>query len=348
MAIKWVFNKYINHQKVQELLTLSLQSNQFTNGGPVVKLLEEKIKTLLSIDDDKDIIAVSNGTVAIWVAINSIEFFLNKKLKWATQSFTFPASAQGMLKDVLICDIDEEGGLELTDNLKDQVDGIIVTNVFGNLVNINKYITWAKTYNKYLIFDNAATSYSFYNGKNSLNYGNAATLSLHHTKPLGFGEGGIVIIDKLFSKYLRQLINFGIDNNAENPIWHPLGSNYKMSDIAAAYVIQHLENFNNIYEKTIELINYFKTKISNKISLYPNFSDDSPFLSCLSCLLPEKDLIIEQKLKSLDIYCRKYYKPLIFTPNSTNIYNKILCIPCHSDMTFKDIDNIVEVILSEF
>lgn len=348
MNIKWVFNKHINENRIQELLSLSLNNNQFTNGGPVVKILEEKIKKILIIDDDKDIIAVTNGTVAIWVAINSIEFYLNKKLRWATQSFTFPASAQGMLKDILICDIDNEGGLELTDNLKEEVDGIIVTNVFGNLVNINKYLDWANTYNKYIVFDNAATSYSFYNGKNSLNYGNASTLSLHHTKPIGFGEGGIVIIDKLYSKYLRQLINFGIDNNAENPTWHPLGSNYKMSDISAAYAIQHLDNFNHIYEKTIELIQYFKNKISNKISLYPNFSDDNSFLSCLSCLLPQKDLIIEQKLKLLGIYCRKYYKPLYFTTNATNIYNQILCIPCHCDMTFQDIDNIVNVILSEY
>uniref|UniRef100_A0A6C0HD59 DegT/DnrJ/EryC1/StrS aminotransferase family protein n=1 Tax=viral metagenome TaxID=1070528 RepID=A0A6C0HD59_9ZZZZ len=346
MNVNWIFTKHINHETVKNLLELSSKNNQFTNGGPVVQLLEQNIRKILSINDDKDVIAVTNGSVAIWVAVNSIEFYNNKKLRWATQSFTFPPSAQGMLQDILIEDIDLDGGLELTDDLKDKVDGIIVTNVFGNTVNIDKYVNWCNTHNKYLIFDNAATSYSFYKGQNSLNYGNASTLSFHHTKPLGFGEGGAVIIDKQFSKYLRQLINFGIDNNAINPIWHPLGSNYKMSDISAAYIIQHLNNFDEIYTKTIKVINYFKSKLSNKISFYPNFSDDNPLLSCLCCILPSKDLIIEKSLKEHNVFCRKYYKPLLFTPNSTYIYNNILCIPCHCDMSTQDIDIIVNIILS--
>ena len=130
MNIKWVPNKTYNKDRVEDLLSKSLESNQFTNGGPVVKLLEETIRTKLKINDDKDIIPVCNGTVAIWVAISSIQLGSDKYLRWATQSFTFPPSAQGNLQDVLITDIDEEGGMELYDGLENQVDGIIVTNVF--------------------------------------------------------------------------------------------------------------------------------------------------------------------------------------------------------------------------
>lgn len=64
--------------------------------------------------------------------------FYGKKMRWVTQDFTFPASAQGILDEAAIVDIDEGGGLNL--NLVDTAncDGIIVTNVFGNVVDIVK------------------------------------------------------------------------------------------------------------------------------------------------------------------------------------------------------------------
>ncbi len=358
MNIKWVPNKVYNKDRVEDLLSKSLESNQFTNGGPVVKLLEETIRTRLKISDDKDIIPVCNGTVAIWVAISSIElkrtFSLKREhpLKWATQSFTFPPSAQGNLQDVLITDIDEEGGMKLYEGLEKQVDGIIVTNVFGNLVNIDKYVDWCNKYNKYLVFDNAATSFSFYKGINSLNYGNCCTISFHHTKPIGFGEGGAVIIDKQYSQILRNLINFGIDNNSIQPKWHPYGSNYKMSDISAAYIIQHLEKLDSILEKTIDVTEHFKESIKDikTIKMYPNFSDTTPLFSCLAILFDKEDdsLVCQHNLIESGVYCRKYYNPLLETTNAINIYNKILCIPIHPDINKEDINKIVNICKMSF
>ena len=74
----------------------------------------------------------------------------------ATQSFTFPPSAQGNLNNVRIIDIDLEGGIDLN-QINNDIDGIIVTNIFGNIVNIEKYGKWAFDNNKFLLFDNAAT-----------------------------------------------------------------------------------------------------------------------------------------------------------------------------------------------
>jgi dTDP-4-amino-4,6-dideoxygalactose transaminase len=112
-----------------------------------------------------------------------------------------------------------------------------------------------------LIFDNAATSYSFYNNKNSCNYGNASTISFHHTKPIGFGEGGAIIIDLKYEKYVRNIINFGIDNYSIESTWDRKGANYKMSDIQAVYIIQYLDNFHTIIEHHVMLYKYFISEI---------------------------------------------------------------------------------------
>ena len=279
----WVPKKKINHNRIGELLKESELTNQFTNNGPAVGLLEKRISELLQINETKSVVCVSNGTVALWAAVAAIELYNNKDLQFYTQSFTFPASAQGYLDDVIIVDIDNGGGIDL--NLIDtsKCDGIIVTNVFGNVVDISKYEKWAKENNKYLIFDNAATSNTFYKGKNSCNYGNASTLSFHHTKPIGFGEGGCIIIDKQYERSLRNILNFGIDNSSPLGKWHRKGGNYKMSDIQAVYILQYLDKFDMIIKKTTELYEYFVDSVKRlpSIKLFPNFSDSTPFVSYL-------------------------------------------------------------------
>jgi dTDP-4-amino-4,6-dideoxygalactose transaminase len=341
----WVPKKKINHDRVQELLQESIATNHFTNGSPVVALLEQKTRELLKIDPSKAVVCVSNGTVALWAAVAAIELYHAKDLQFCTQSFTFPASAQGYLDTASIVDIDKDGGIDIDAINPETCDGIIVTNIFGNIVDISKYETWCALNNKFLIFDNAATANTFYKGKNSCNYGNAATLSFHHTKPIGFGEGGCIIIDAKYERSLRNILNFGIDNTSPTGKWHRKGGNYKMSDLQAAYIVQYLDSFDMIVEKTTHLYSYFLERISQNpaIATFPNFSDGVPFISCICIIVKNSKTIMEQLLANT-IYCRKYYNPLIPSPIATKIYDNIVCISCTVDMTKGDIDKIVNII----
>lgn len=345
--VKWVPIKHIHHQRVQELLEESIQSNQFTNGSPVVQKLEQHTRTILGIDSSKAVVCVSNGTVALWATVAALELYYDRPLKFITQSFTFPASAQGYLSGVKIVDNDNEGGIDLTLVDQETCDGIIVTNIFGHLVNINKYVIWAEQHKKFLLFDNAATPFSFYKGSNSCNYGTAATLSFHHTKPIGFGEGGAIIIDSKYERSLRNIMNFGLDNSALNSKWHRFGGNYKMSDLQAVYILQYLENFTSIFKHVTGLYSYFKTTIQqySNIQLFPTFSDDMPFISCI-CIFMRNSKIAMDLLLANNIYCRKYYNPLLPTFNAMKFFDTIVCIPCNTDMTIADIDTIVNLLKS--
>ena len=345
LRINWLNKKKINSARVNELIEDSVLTNQFTNYGPAVKLLEDKVRTILKINDDKSIIVVDNGTSAIHALVSGINIYHNKKFKFATQAFTFPASAQGPLKDAIILDIDDDIGLDIN-VIPSNIDGIIVTNVFGNVVNINKYVDWSNKNNKFLIFDNAATSFTSYNKQNSCNYGTGSIISFHHTKPIGFGEGGAIIVDKIYEKEIRKCINFGIDNAALNPQYHREGSNYKMSDIAAAYIIQYFENFDAIINKHQELYRLFKDELDkiDGAKLLSNMSDSLPFVSCLPVLFENEINAKEKYFLDRGIYCRKYYKPLEKLPISMKIYDHILCFPCNIDMTNDDILYIINSI----
>lgn len=326
--MNWTHKKKINNNLIDEKLKKCMETGQFTNYGCHVKKLESFIKEKFKINNEKSVICVSNATLGLWVLCNGIEFKDEIKINWCTQSFTFPSSAQGLLRDAKIIDIDEEGGLDLG-MVPHDCNGIIVTNVFGNVVDIDKYVKWADENKKYLIFDNAATAHTFYKGQNSCNYGVGSIISFHHTKPFGFGEGGAVIVDNRYEESIRRLINFGICHEKFLK-WNNIGGNYKMSEISAIYILQYLEDF---LDKIIEHHKNMYKKYKDTYKMYPNFGDiDNTVLSCF-CLIDDKytEDYVNKMIKS-GIMCRKYYNPLLETKNATKIYNKILCYPLNLDI----------------
>lgn len=346
-SVKWVPKKVINKYVVERHLKWCEETSQFTNYGPNVRYLEDFIRKFLEIDEEKAVICVCNGSIAIHILCAAFGYndYKSRSLNWATQSFTFPPSAQNILDPVTVIDIDDEGGLDL-DKVPEDIDGIIVTNIFGNAVNIEKYIQWAKENRKFLVFDNAATTFTVYKGKNSCNYGHGSIISFHHTKPLGFGEGGAIIVDKIYEQSVRRLINFGLDNHHPTVKWHPAGTNGKMSDISAIYILQYLTKAEDIIVHHHALYEYLHRKLCDKdyVELYPNFSDGTPFVSCFCLIFSEYKDELRKELISKDFYCRKYYKPLSPTPKALEIYNKILCIPCTIDVSAGDLDFFVKTL----
>jgi dTDP-4-amino-4,6-dideoxygalactose transaminase len=346
---KWVANKTIDNNLLNELLSDSIVTNTFTNYGPCVKKLEETIRNKLVISDNKAVIAVVNGALALTVIKNAIDLTDNIDSIWLTQSFTFPASAQGSLMNTIIVDIDNENdvGIDLESCAKLKHDGIIITNIFGYVCDLKKYLEYCESNNKYLIFDNAATPYTFYNGSNSCNYGTASIISLHHTKPIGFAEGGIIIIDKKYEYNARRLLNFGIDNYCDNPLWHRLGNNYKMSDISASYCLMYLDRFDIILEHHKKMYEYFKTKISkiNGVKLINNYGEDS-LVACFPLIFENSKNADPNLYLNNNIFCRKYYNPLdCKLVKSKRLFEHILCFPCNIDLDTNYIDNLLEFII---
>lgn len=314
---QFILPKQLDISSFEKYIASAQESNHFTNYGEAVQALEARARKMLKIDESKSVIAVVNGATALNVIIHAFERKDVKPLRTLTQDFTFPSAAQGSAEGSLVCDLNSDFNIDLVDfEYAYAVDIIIVTNVFGHLQEINFLVEFAKQHNKYLIFDNAATPYSFYEGKNSCNFGNASFVSLHHTKPLGFGEGGLVIIDSEYEEEARAAVNFGWDKDKN---FNERGGNCKMSEISAASILQWWDQFdiddlaekyrNNYYNKRYELANA-------KGKFYKHHGNDF-FPSCLPFIHENPIFLPEDAMK--------YYKPLVGLPNSKYIYDRIVC-----------------------
>ena len=346
--ITWVPKKKIIFDKVNTLLEKTIESRQFTNYGPNVQLLETNIREYFQVEDTKSVIAVTNGTIAIQLlaqAFNTDDI----EVQWATQSFTFPPSNQCNLRNSRILDIDVSGGINIKD-VDESIGGIIVTNIFGNVVDINKYQEWCENKGKKLIFDNAATAFTFYKGRNCVNYGNGCSISFHHTKPFGFGEGGAIIVDKEYENRIRSMVNFGYGLYSNFSQYYEWGCNGKMSDISAAYILQYLDTkFHTIVEKHRALYKYFKDEINRRnichVKLFPSFHDEGKNVpACFSLLFDEYDDTYEKRILDAGIFCRKYYHPLKELPVAAQVFRDILCIACTTEMTTQHIDTIINLL----
>jgi dTDP-4-amino-4,6-dideoxygalactose transaminase len=327
LYINWLNRKDIDFTEVEDLLQTSKDRNHYTNYGPLVSKLEAYFREILEVEPNKACILTGNGSAALHAIGHGMNRKSERKLKWATQSYTFPSSVQGPFTGSQIVDIDaKDFSLDL-DQVKDKVDGIIVTNLFGLNVDIDKFESWAKERGKFLIFDNATVPMTKYKGRNSVNCGNATFISLHHTKPLGFGEGGLIICDREFEEDIRKSLNFGFDMG----VWHPEGSNLRMSDVSAAFIFQHVKrNFDEYVSHHQRLYTLFLKLLKEyNLKTIPHYGDlESTFVSCFT--------VVFDKPVSIPQYCtaeiKKYYIPLKSTKNAKDLYKRILCIPCHIEL----------------
>ena len=348
--INWVPKKNINLADVSKKINDCIESKHVTNNGKNVLELQKVIKSIFKLDNDKEVLLTCNGAMGINALIGGLNIFYNKKLKWAVQSFTFPCSKQGLLTESIIFDIDKNMGPDIDElnKRKNEYDGILITNCFGAAANIEIYENFCKENNKLLLFDNAASSFTYYKNKNILNYGLGCMVSLHHTKPIGFGEGGFIVFDKKFLDVMEKSICFGFTKN-DRCNYDIYASNYKMSEISCIYISDFLKNLQYIYNHHTKIICYFikkikEKKIDDKVKILDNFSSFEQSLMSTIPILFDYNITIDFFIEN-NIEAKKYYYPLDNNCTFSNkLFNNIICLPLNTDITFEIIDFYIDII----
>lgn len=350
--INWTGIKEVNNKIINNNILSCIKSRQFTNNGIFVRQLQNKIKNIFKIENNKEVLMVCNGAMGINALIGGLNTYFNKKLKWAVQSFTFPCSHQGLLCDSIILDIDENMGpnIQKLVEIINNFDGLLITNCFGCSVNIDLYVSFCKKYNKLLLFDNAASPLTYYNGINHLNYGDGCMVSLHHTKPIGFGEGGFIVFNKKYIEIMENTICFGYTKT--NKYNYDINAgNYKMSELNAIYIDNYLNNLKHIFDHHTDMIKYFIQKITNnkldsKFKLFTNYADYNTSLLSSIPLIFNKQISLDPFLLN-NIEAKKYYYPLdINSVNSKKLFDNIICLPLTLDTTYLIIDIYINILLT--
>lgn len=165
-------------------------------------------------------------------------------------------------------------------------------------------------------------------------YGNISIGSLHHTKYLGYGEGGYLVVDAEYEALANALVNFGFQDSRE---YKPYATNGKMSDIAAAFALQHITSYD--LEKHMQMQTRYLSHIAGIEGVEP-FNYSSGVVYGNMALLFDKP-IDHLRFRDVGIEANKYYKPLDKLPNSLALFDRIINLPLHAGLTNYEIESIL-------
>lgn len=343
-----------NKDKYKKYIDEIYENGWLTNQGPLVQRLEKRLAQYLGV---KNIVLVSNGTIALEIAYRALDL----KGEVITTPFSFVATTSSLVTNKLIpifVDINEKtfnlNPKNIEKKITSRTSAILPVHVFGNACEVEEIKKIASKHNLKVIYDAAHAFDVKYKDKSLLSYGDISTLSFHATKLFHTIEGGALIIndDSLLEK-VRYLINFGIKNQEEIP---HLGTNAKMNEFEAAMGLCILDDIEDIKTNRKKVVENYKIGLESLVTFQEQNNQATENYSYFPILFKnEEDLSkVQKSLNKENIFPRRYFYPSLDTLEyiepkqeckiSRDISKRILCLPIYSELEKDNQDKIIDII----
>lgn len=253
--------------------------------GPKCEEFEEEICRYLGCNYA---ITVSNCTAALYLSLLALG--IKKGDEVIVPDYTFPATALAVLHvgamPVLV-DVDRKSYNVMAKNIEMAITkktrAMIPVHLFGRVCDDMDEITRIAKYYSIYVIEDAACSFGarFPDNKFAGTIGNIGCFSLHASKGITTGEGGICVTNDVgLATKIRRFSCFGDERTyrkqAYNGIpstFHTSGFNFKMSDITAAIGLAQLKKVEKLIDWRIKVAEDWNAVIMKddvlKSSLYP-------------------------------------------------------------------------------
>jgi len=340
------------------------ESHVLTNNGEFHKQLEAKLCNYLGV---KYISLFCNGTIALLTALQTLRI----TGEVITTPFSFVATAHSLMWNGItpvFADIDPDtfnlDPERIEASITNKTTAIMPVHVYGNPCDVERIQKIADTYGLRVIYDAAHAFGVKKDSVSILNYGDLSVLSFHATKTYNTIEGGAIVShDEKTKDRIDKLKNFGFAG--ETKVIES-GINGKMNEFQAAFGLLYLKYVESYIEKRRAIAGIYREKLKGISGI--RFLDDVPGIkhnySYFPVLIDEKiygrtrDQIYE-KLKDNDIFCRRYFYPLITDfpmyknerwedklslQTAKRVADQVLCLPIYPDLSHNTVSIIVDLI----
>ena len=343
-----------NKEKYKKYIDEIYENGWLTNNGPLVQRLEKRLAQYLGV---KNIILVSNGTVALEIAYRTLDI----KGFAITTPFSFVATTSSLVTNNILpifADIDPNTFNLDPKNIEKLItpntSAIVPVHVFGNACEVEQIEKIANKHNLKVVYDAAHAFDVKYKNQSVLNYGDISTLSFHSTKLFHSIEGGALIIndDELVQK-ARYLINFGIKNTEEIP---HLGTNAKMNEFEAAMGLCVLDDIEDIKKSRKEVVENYRKELKDLVQFQEQNKNATENYSYFPIVFKTEEqlLKVQKALNDENIFPRRYFYPSLDTLEyiepkqkckiSRDISKRILCLPIYAELTKAEQNSILNII----
>jgi perosamine synthetase len=325
--------------------------------GQYNQKLENKFK---KICNKKFSLTISSGTSGAWLALNAINI-QNKQGEILVPAICY-ASPLNMLKNInpkkikiTPVDIDSTNFQLCLEDVKQKLNknilAIIVVHNYGNTANILKIkkIIKQKKLKTKIIEDFSEAIFTKYEGNKYTGfYGDISFCSLHATKTITSGEGGVILCNnKKIYKNIKQASRNGMKLNNVPYQYDLPGFNFKMSNILASLGYSQILNKDQIIAKRRAITDRYNNifKKFNWIQTIKIRKEEKPVMWVYPVAIKSKKLKIslfkylkqnkiEARFSFSSVWNLKYLnikKNQIYLKND-QLSEKILMIPNHSNI----------------
>ena len=354
-----------------------LRSGNDLTCGPKIAELEEK---LCRITGAKYAVAVSNGTAALHVAC--LAAGIGEGDEVITTPITFAASANCALycgARPVFADIDEKtwniDPQSVRERITERTKAVVAVDFTGQSAQLDELLEICREKGILLITDGAHSIGTKYKGRPVGSVADMTTFSFHPVKTVTAGEGGAVVTsDPALYERLSLFRAHGITRNPalmekepDGPWYYEqvaLGYNYRMTDIQAALLISQLDKLDRFVARRREIVARYNEAFRRVPQLIVQEeipeSDTARHLYIIR-LRPER-LSIGRKeffdaLDAENVRCNVHYIPVYYfpwyrklgyrkgiCPKAEKLYEEILTIPLHYNLTDQDVEDVIRAV----
>jgi perosamine synthetase len=231
-------------------VTDCIKTNWISSQGKYVRKFEELFR---EYHNDRPSLAVSNGTVALHLALEALK--IGKGDEVIVPDLTFAASVNAILytgATPVLADIDPLTWNINIDHARKLVSSrtkaIMPVHLYGQPCDMEGIMQLAKEYNLLVIEDCAEALGSYYKGIPVGCFGDVATFSFYGNKTITTGEGGMVVFKNSFvAERAAMLRDHGMQKTRR--YWHEeVGYNYRLTNIQAAIGVAQFERLNEFVD----------------------------------------------------------------------------------------------------
>lgn len=334
-------------------------ARHYSNFGPLVSELELVFSQRFG-QPAEQLTTVANATLGLELVLQALSLQSGSRI--LLPSLTFVATATAVLRAghvPVLADVDEHSWM-LTPDIayeacaQTRIDAVLPVATFGMPHDMQAWQQFEQRTGLPVVIDAAAA----YGSQWLQGAQGTLVFSLHTTKSLPAGEGGLVVSTRPgLAARVRQLSNFGInlDAAAKVPVGAlaSLGTNAKMSEYHAAIGLYSLQKWELLALERRELQINFVEKLNQASN--DNFTwqvpgqggaQMAPTLLCARLPCAATRSALEQACQQARITTRRWYQPLLQhmpvlqqqcqvleTPNAQELTQTLLGLPFFMGMT---------------
>jgi dTDP-4-amino-4,6-dideoxygalactose transaminase len=332
----------------------------YTNNGPLVCEFEQRLRGFIEGGQGAHCVTVSSGMSALELGLRALGIGAGHRV--LMPALTFPATALAAARcgaEPVFADVCPYSWVMTPAIAREalthgRIDALMPVAAFGYPLPADEWDALARETGLPVLVDAAAAL-----GTQTAGTCAHWAFSLHATKPMGIGEGGLFVSpDGAVAEAVRRLANFSFSGAV---VHSECGTNAKLSEYAAAVGLAQLERWPRLRERRRRVFDAYRRGLETPapVTMQSN-AGEPPATFCVH--LPQPVIPIAEVLAQAGIETRRWYLPPLTRhpafrgarrlgpggsdglPATDDLAAHLLGLPFHTRLSADDVRQVLETL----